>query len=280
MEQKFSSLDRVMEPETISKNGASLKSYMSKVESTIPYFILSCIFCFFSCSSPESDGIKAAKKLCDCVDESHENIRQAHESYIKNFNSYSFRTRIEAREKLSDVLQKVYGDDSECRQKAYAYREELESKYKTNKENAEKFKYAFDSHTNSFRPKEPVYEDYARDRINSLIFTIIPPKPNLEKLKNDLLISRGYDIYKKDSYYNDYSGTKQQIIWMSTIQPEYLKEVKILSATNNDDKYLLLVYLHIYRGANYVYSVDENVIVTYSIGGSDDWYIEKIETEK
>jgi len=34
MEQKFSNLERVMEPETISKNGASPKSQMSREDKT------------------------------------------------------------------------------------------------------------------------------------------------------------------------------------------------------------------------------------------------------
>ena len=50
MEQKFSSLDRVMEPDTISKNGASLKSHTSK-RNFMLFAILAVIAGFFAFSS-------------------------------------------------------------------------------------------------------------------------------------------------------------------------------------------------------------------------------------
>ena len=125
------------------------------------------VFSFCSSSSPESDGIKAAKKFCDCIDEGNANTIKAYESYIKNFNSFSFKTRIEAREKLNEFLQKAQEETNRCQENAYAYRNELESKYITNEENKNKFWFAFDAHGNAFRPKEQ-FSKYAGTDINSL----------------------------------------------------------------------------------------------------------------
>ena len=67
MEQKFNSLDRVMEPETISKNGASPKSQMSKRNKMKRFFfIFVAIICFnFLAFAQQGKTIECTLKLPD-----------------------------------------------------------------------------------------------------------------------------------------------------------------------------------------------------------------------
>ena len=54
-----------MEADTISKNGRSSKSLMSRGKflfMVVPAIMVSML----ACSSPEADGKKVAKKFCDC----------------------------------------------------------------------------------------------------------------------------------------------------------------------------------------------------------------------
>ena len=100
-----------------------------------PIMLIGLVFCVFvlSCSSPESDGIKAAKMAYnygkDYGKRSEEIVKEqnkAYESYIKKFDSYSFKTRVDAREKLNEYLekpteslQKLQVDAQEWEKKAY-----------------------------------------------------------------------------------------------------------------------------------------------------------------
>ena len=242
-------------------------------------FSVSAVF-FIACSSPESDGIKAAQKLCDCVDDVSVNAKKAYETYIRNFSSYSFKTRIEAREKLSESRQQVEETLKECQKNAEAYRGELAVKYSTNKEKVDKFQYAYNAHQNAFRPKDPFNEYDYSNKIQSLTLSIIPPKPDVEQLKKDMYMVPN-SVYQKDSYYIDYNLNAQGIrvqhaAYSRPIRLEEIKEVKILNTTDSGDEYLLLVYLRLSRGSQ---NFDGNVNVSYILGNYDFWVLQKIETE-
>jgi len=241
-------------------------------------------FCLFSasimlslaaCSSPESDGIKAAKMMYSSQKEytQKRNLiikeqNKAYETYVKKFDSYSFETRIEAREKLNEYIekakessQKLEEDSQELMNKAYEYRNKLASKYQTNRENEEKFSYAF----NNYRPKvisyeasQDAYTDY-HSIIRDLIKTIIPPKPDIERLKNDLIGRRVTN--QTTGYYN----------WIIDSLDE-LKGLELISTTDNGKEVLFEAQLRLQR----INQWDTNISVKYVLPDNEDWW--KLET--
>jgi len=147
-----------MEIETIQKNGASSKSRTSReIFSSIGIFIsiLLCVL-FTACSSPESDGIKVAKRYSGCLKtrikvatEKMEVQLKEYSNIAENFDSYNFQTSNEVRAEL----QKHYvpshwyeagenEQDNECSQKANEYEHKISEKYKTNEEKYRAFRYA------------------------------------------------------------------------------------------------------------------------------------------
>ena len=92
-----------MEADTISKNGHSSKSQKSRgnmfLTKTFGIIIIVGIFVsMVACSSPESDGIKAAKELCKCfqmvkthgnIDRYSECAKKANELFNKLGDKYS-----------------------------------------------------------------------------------------------------------------------------------------------------------------------------------------------
>jgi len=228
-------------------------------------YILLCIL-LFACSSPESDGKKAAQKSCDCFEEYTGKLSTAYESYIENFNSYSFKTRIEAREKINKSILEVKDDYNICEEKAIAYRNELSNKYLTNRADADKFQYAYNAQFSNYRT--PSVDSVAfQSRINSLIQTIIPQKPDLAKLKKDLIgrkISEGADGYRGKDWYWEIKSLND------------LKNVEIKNEEDRGDDYLLDVYL-LLQGENTDY--EANVKISYVLRQYDDWTIDVITTE-
>ena len=233
------------------------------------------ILSFASCSSPESDGIKAAKVAYNYRKDYEKKQRditkgqnKAYETYIKKFNSYSFKTRVEAREKLSEHLdkpnksfQKLDEDYREWMNKAYEYRNKLAGKYQTNREKEDKFNYAYNNYRpieSSSKTPQDVYIDY-QSEIRNLIKTIIPPKPNVEQLKNDL---NGRVIVNQTAgYYN----------WTIN-SSEDLKELEVLNTTDNGKEILFDTQLKLQRTNQW----DAIINVRYVLSDNEDWW--KLET--
>lgn len=238
-----------------------------------------------ACSSPESDGIKAAKMKYDLQSDYYkksiaiakelmkERIK-AYESYIGKFDSYAFVTRISARETLNEYLEKIESKERDSAQKLqeaaresdkkfFEYYETLRNKYATNKEKLEKFNYAGEH----YKPKERVQQENLSDyqnklsdyqeKVKSLIASIIPPKPDLERLKTDLIGRKIlWDMEEAGKYY-----------W-TLLSTEEFKTVDIKETANTNENYLLDVYL-LLRGEFIDY--EANVTVQYILQQHDDW---------
>ena len=257
-----------METETILKNGASSKSRMSRVNYAFLIVLFSMVFCIIlaSCSSPESDGIKAAKEVCNCDNDRYKNGKKALETYINNFHSYSFKTRIEARAKLKEFINETDKDYQECLKKADEYRLKLESTYLTNEEKKEKFNYAFKAHKDFLweqRMSKLVKENISDVDVDieSLIKSIIPPKPDLELLKNDLI---GNMITSEYLYFESSSS---HLAWKIKSLNE-LKDVEILNIIDTDEDYSVDLQLRIQGDVN---QIDAIINIKYKLGNDPEW---------
>lgn len=230
---------------------------------------------FASCSSPEKDGIKAAKMAYNYrkdYDKKRIEItkeqNKAYETYIEKFHSFSFVTRVDAREKLTEYLekskisfQKLEEDAREWERNAQEYRNKLRSKYETNREKQEKFNYAY----NNYRPKksssntpQEVYIDY-HSRIRDLIITIIPPKPDVERLKNDI---NGRAIVNQTAGYSNWTINSL----------EDLKGLELLNTTDNGKEIQFDTKLNLQR----INQWDAKINVRYVLPDNEDWW--KLET--
>jgi len=252
---------------------------MKRLTQKNPTILIGMVLCIIvsACSSPESDGIKAAKMAekmaVDYQKKRNEIIREqnkAYESYLKKFDSYSFKTRVDAREKLNEYLEKSRESLQKHEANGYElgniineYRDKLKSKYVTNREKEEKFYYAF----NNYQPTklnsiatESVNNDY-QSQINAKIQAIIPPKPDLERLKNDLIgrtinnLTTGYTNWKLNSL-------------------DELNELEIRNSTDSGAEYLFDINLILQGAAN---KWEANVSAKYVLGNYDDWRINTVE---
>jgi len=83
MEQQFSNLDSVMEPETISKNGASLKSQMSRSNFKIfamLAFMIFVTFVFTGCATGNKDNTNDKELTCEQINSSTSKFTTLHVS--------------------------------------------------------------------------------------------------------------------------------------------------------------------------------------------------------
>ncbi len=205
-----------------------------------------CLF-LMSCNSPYSDGEKSAEAFNESEQTYLTDLQNKVGEYINEFDSYGFSTRVEARQKLNSIITEVrtnYESDLRSAERLYA---QLKNRYGNKYEEAQSFAEGFEG-----RRKYENIDTAAilpmQAEINSLIKTIISPKPNLEKIQKDLVGRYWQD--KEDGYF----GTNKRIIKDGTV-----KDVRIISESNQPNIYLVNAILSIQeRSGSAIYKIDSD----------------------
>jgi hypothetical protein len=218
-----------------------------------------------SCSSPESDGKKAAEKKCDCIDNYAGNQSRSYTTFIDKFDSYSFETRVEARQKLDEALQKAKDEFDKCNQQAEAYYYKIGSKHLTNRKNSEKFQFAYAAANKAFNAAKVDVQAF-RENADAAIRTIIPPQPDAGKIKSDL---KGHTIIEPT---RELYRSKFEVQSANNIQ-----NIQVLETQKNGDEIIYTVHLDLNGDVN-KYFADINI--TYYLGDNDVWTIRHIESKQ
>ncbi|MCL1931749.1 MAG: hypothetical protein FWF55_08030 [Treponema sp.] len=227
--------------------------------------ILLSIF-LFACSSPESDGIKAAKKYSDSEHELTELRKKEYSEFIKDFNSYHFKTRIEARRKEQEINDKINVQYNNSLQRADQYYLELSSRYSTNEKRYNVFLYAYNGYRDKTLPADDTIIALMA-QIDNLILTIIPPQHDIQNLPNDLIgrkISEGHDGYMGQNWNWEVTSANQ------------VEVINYQNMGNIGNGYY--INAQIYLNGEYTdYWAD--ITVYYILRNYDDWTIDVIETK-
>jgi len=242
---------------------------------------------FTSCSSPESNGKKVAKKYCDCqrvyveVEQKKLEITQKEYSkFVKEINSYKFQNRVDVRNKVQEIennIQQMHHEAdkaySECLQKSEEYYRKISEKYATNKKKKEQFDYAGSNYNCpevKNDKKEPLYSEISnlRKQVENLRLSIIPSIPDTARIKRDLI---GRDIsgepFGKSDVYADNTFLRG---WR--ISERMLKNFQILKENRRGDEYMVEGRLTLQPnvdGGEY----ETLVNLTYVLRHNDDWTI-------
>ena len=228
-------------------------------------FIAIIIVALASCSSPESDGIKAAKRYNDAEKKHIEYLEKDLSEFIGNFNSYNFQTRLEVRKKINEIKNNADIQHTQNLKNAELYFSKVSEKYASNFNKNKEFQYAFNGYRNkNLHSNNRI--DSQMEYIDALVYTIIPPIPNQQKLIRDLVGRRINDQpigYHRKGWYWEVKSVNE------------LKEVNIKSITSKGNDYVLDVYLLLQGEAN---QHEANVLINYTLGHNDDWTIEFIQT--
>jgi len=231
-------------------------------------FLIGVVFLviFVSCSSPESDGKKAAEKFCDCEKEFTENLSKETRKFVSNFTDYGFTTRVEAREKSEELIDNASREYENCVQKAQQQYSKLKGKYVGNYEKTIKFEYAYNTKKN-FDEQKIQHGIPNQMEINDLILTIIPPKPDTEKIKRSLI---GRKITEQPNGYH-----RQDWYWK--IEDGEIKDIQVISENKQGNDYIFEVRLILQAdgGAHEAF-----VNLTYVLRQNDDWTIDFLESKQ
>jgi hypothetical protein len=231
-------------------------------------FISGSILCLVlsSCSSPESDGKKVADKFCDCEKEFTEYLNEETQDFINNFDNYGFTSRSEARKKSEELINKASNEYKNCIEKVQQKYSKFKGKYVGNFEKMTKFEYAFNEKM-AFNEQEIKHTVSNQMEVNNLILTIIPPKPDIEKIKQNLI---GRKITEQPNGYHRQG-------WYWEIKEGEIKELQIITESKQSNDYLFEIRMILQAEGS---AHEAFVNLTYVLGQNDDWTIDFLESKQ
>lgn len=215
---------------------------------------------FLSCNSPKNDGERIAemynKSVSDFIDEREKTF----DGFISDFESYNFSSRVEARNEIESAIDKLVSEYDNDRASAdYAY-EKLAREYSGDFDKYNEFITEFGQNLDKENDINKILKEvYYNPDIDRLIYTIIPNRPDEEKVKKDL---KGRTIEG-----NNYANIK----WL--IAEGEIKELNILDVKKEKEDYIYDISLVVqeYGGA-----LKGHIVVRYELGTHDDWTIQGV----
>jgi Skp family chaperone for outer membrane proteins len=261
-----------MEADTILKTRASLKSHKSR--SNFLFTIIAIIVFSIIACSPESNGKKVAKEVAEKICECEREYEKAYQKFIEKEQSelekWNFQTRAEVSEKNREIQRKLdalRNQQDKCSQKSEEIYRKAREKYATNQQKKSEFEYAYSAaFGNYYRSCRVVThsDNSLWQPLNNIRLSIIPPKPDVDRLKNDLIgrlidnQTTGYPNWKINS----------------------LDELKDLELLNTTDKTIKNGYEYMFDAHQILQGVanqwDANIKVKYVLLNNEDWW--KLDT--
>ena len=215
------------------------------------------VFYFFIKNDPENDAKNAASAFCDCSTKYNDAIIKIDGDFVKSFDTYGFKKRQEARNKLQELQNSANADNSTRFSAAQLKYNDLRNRYITDQEMLSKFDFAYNSMSGTCNPSNQSQLTSMYSVVENKITAIKDPEPDIEKIKNDLIGQKipGWNFeYLSEIKLATISNTTR-----STARIEFQIDLHMVGYTKTDDSYN-----------------DAQVIVTY-LSGNDGWYFNNVK---
>lgn len=231
-------------------------------------FILSLVMLggvLLSCSSPESDGIEAAKSFVESQKKSLKFREKKYAELLDDFDSYNFQTRSAVRDYMERIDVEAEVQAEKRYNEALKRYERLQKKYATSRQKSEEFEYAFNQYREANEPSEDKVLEL-QTSLNRRIELIVPALPDSAQLEYDLVGRQITD--QPDGYHH--RG------WVWEFQEGDIKSIEITSKKKLGDDACRLVAEIVFQRTGAAQKA--TVAVHYVLRDAEDWKIDFIES--
>ena len=229
------------------------------------------VYNLFIKADPVKDGKLLAKNYCSCSEEMNKNNLASMRSYYDGFNAKHFKSRLEARNTLNNILQENQTKYNNCTQGANVkYTERLADYNAKGGPNAYTFQQTYSSISNACNNTNSSDVVALQSQIDEKIKSIIDPEPDIEKIKSDLIGNKipGWNF----DYLNEFQNCVIDNTTKGNERIEYLISLKLLGSNETipHDAQINVVYTQTDEGW-YINEVKE-VFITYIFTAPiNDW---------
>jgi hypothetical protein len=184
----------VIQP-TQQASGFDLAEWLKKnskkvIAAVISIFVLYGAYYLFLRHDPINDAKKVSTAYCDCTTKYNDAMIKADEEFVKSFDTYGFKKRQEARNKLQELQSSVNTEYTTCNSETQQKYNDLRNRYTVEQEMLSKFDFAYNSQSGTCNPSNQSKLTSMNSEIESKISTIKDPTPDIEKIKSDLIGSK------------------------------------------------------------------------------------------
>ncbi|MBM3405503.1 MAG: hypothetical protein FJY10_11535 [Bacteroidetes bacterium] len=145
------------------------------------------IYYFLLRNDPEKDARNAEKAYCDCQTLYNEALIIINRNFDSTFNSFQFKKRQEARDKLAELHNPANDEYSQCIAEAQQKYSKLRGRYLTKNEKLEIFDRTYSYQETSCKPTNQNMLIKGNSLVDDKIESIRDPEPDIEKIKSDLI---------------------------------------------------------------------------------------------
>lgn len=231
------------------------------------------VYNLFIKDDPVKDGKNLAKNYCNCSEELNKNNLVSMQAYYDEFDNKKFKTKIEARNSLNNVMQENQTKYNSCTQAAdVKYKERLVDYNSKGGQNIYTFEQTYSSIISACNSNNNSDIVSLQNKIDEKIKTIVDPEPDIEKIKADLI---GQEIPGwKFSYLNEYKDAQILNITRSGDRIEYQVKFNLIdnNAKSEPECEAMVIYLQSEYGWSFS-GVNMNYI-TYTNTFYPDQYVQ------
>ena len=243
----------------LNKNGKLLSEWFNqnkKIVMTVAasVVVLYGVYYFFLKNDPVNDAENAAAAFCECSEKYNDAIIKVDEEFVKSFDTYGFKKRQEARNKLQELQNSANRENSICNSVAQQNYNDFRNRYISEQEMLSKFDFAYNSLSETCNPSNQSKLWSIYSEVENKISSIKDPEPDIEKIKTDLIGQKipGWNF----SYLSEY------------------KSAEILNATRGNDRVEYQIKFHLRDEARNT-EHDCEVLSVY-LQGDQGWYFNNV----
>lgn len=219
--------------------------------------------------SPADKGKETAEKYNSIITEFNTKISDAEKTITDNINKGKYTTRVAARNEYNTLVKEsIEKLDAELTEHKINI-EEIKFNYKQDIQKINLFTFSYKEVVKEVNIELLKKNALLNNNINQQIATIIPSKPDLEKVQNDLI--------KRTIADNDDSYGTRKVKGEWTILATDIKEFELLNMREENDEVVYELRLLLQRKGS---AVNVKSTIRYSLGEQDDWFIRLLSVDE
>ena len=226
-----------------------------------------------SCSSPESDGKKAAKNENRCAEKCIESAQKLESDFVNHFNPKDYSLRSQAVDAYKKQFKRIGEDYHKDVDAAKIQKSKLKGKYANDYKKMERFEIAYDEERDVELTTSAILllsEEKIPSAVIASINGIIPPKPDNEVIKTNLVghsLSEGFE--KENCYFSEK--------WRLNIDDNVsIKELELEEVLSDDSREYSFVASMILQ-KDYL-SFNTRAQIYYVLPDGEDWKIDFVKS--
>ncbi|MGD0590120.1 MAG: hypothetical protein ABSA44_04900 [Bacteroidota bacterium] len=263
----------------LNKNGKVVSEWFNKNKKVVIIVVASVgvlygAYYFFLKNDPVNDAKNAASAFCDCSTRHNEAIIKVDEEFVKSFDTYGFKKRQEARNKLQELQYSVNAENSTSYNTAQQNYNDLRKRYIAEQELLGKFDFAYSALSGTCNPSNQIKLTSICSKIENKINSIKDPEPDIEKIKSDLI---GQQIPGwRFAYLNEYKSAEITNTTRGNDRVEYQIKFHLIDNSSNSEHDCEVITVYLQGGQGWYFNNIKMVYITYTnTAPLNNWY--KIE---